>query len=1124
MREKITGLYEKIGLLVDIRKGEYIKTISLFLYLLLVITCYVISKTVRDALFISKFGALKLPYVYIGIAVISSIFVAVYIKISKRMKEHILLSLTLLFFASNVILFWWLSRFHFEWLFPVIYIWAGVFGVIAPMQVWTLSNYTMTTREAKRLYGFIGSGGVLGAIVGGFFTSWMVPIIGTENLLLSIAVFMVICVFLVNLIWFKSAKKTAESNENEDVEESVAPSNLWESLFLISRSRYLILIASIISIASIATTIIDYQFKSIAESSLSSKDELAAFFGNFYGFAGTAAFILQITLTSKIMRKLGIGFTIFLLPVSLVLGSVTLLAYMTLWSAAILRGPDQLFKHSIDKSTIELLYLPVPLKIKSAVKSFIDTVIWRMADGAAGIILLVLTSIFAFSVREITIVNMVFLFVWIVVAYAARKGYVETLRTSISKKEMLDDIEDLSGESCLVSSPIASLQSSDTAEVLHGLEQVDFSKGRLDLVTHVEKLLGHESSEVRRKALTLLFATGDERLVGRIKNLLEDESIEVQKEALRFICTFGGGNYSSVIGTFLKSDSYRVRGAAICYIASQLNEDGFFLVAQKVLEKMLKNEDENARREAARVLGAIKEQSYLHNSIAELLRDPDIEVVREALLSAGETRKREFVPAIISKLEPQSTRAIAGEALLKYGSKILGTLRDYMLDEDVDIDIRRNIPQLISQIGTQESVDILTNSLNQQDPQLQLLIIKALNKMRSQSPDNPEVETEWQSQTSKINEQIINDVKEYYTAMTQFLAYNSEDGLLLNQQRRDLLQYYFKEKMEILLERIFRLLGLIYPPTDLYHAYHGLSSKDPMIKANALELLDNLLQSEHKNLVLPVIDEDMDRKYVLEASESLGIKACSGRLEVLDQLFESNEPLSILCAIDAVYNLQFESLYGQIDKAREHPEPMVSETAAKIWSLIQARKTRAPGQNVVQDLKKTRDLLKVNDLTALEKIKYLKKSILFANCRMDQLMEIAAIAHKVTFKKGEVIFHKNGPGDSLYCIVDGKVQLNKEGTAFKTVIGRRESFGTLAILDRKPRTFNAIAEVDVIAMKIGSDDFYNLLADRIKIVQRIFSRLTQEIRTHTGDGELGFKKRGRNRFQMIRPTERAVNE
>src|SRR5262249_34336020 len=158
--------------------------------------------------------------------------VSIYIKIARRIKQHLLLSLTLLLFISNLTLFWWLFKFQFHWLYPVIYIWVGIFGVIAPMQIWTLSNSILTTREAKRLYGFIGSGGILGAIVGGFFSSWMAPKIGTENLLLSIAGFLGVSVLLVNLIWFNTTKRSSEIKFDSTHRHIKTPSNLRQSLSL----------------------------------------------------------------------------------------------------------------------------------------------------------------------------------------------------------------------------------------------------------------------------------------------------------------------------------------------------------------------------------------------------------------------------------------------------------------------------------------------------------------------------------------------------------------------------------------------------------------------------------------------------------------------------------------------------------------------------------------------------------------------------------------------------------------------------------------------------------------------------------------------------------------------------
>ena len=77
---------------------------------------------------------------------------------------------------------------HGSWLTPVIYIWVGMFGVVAPAQVWTLANYVLTTREAKRLYGFIGSGATAGWIVGGYVTQVAVKAFGAESTLIGMAV------------------------------------------------------------------------------------------------------------------------------------------------------------------------------------------------------------------------------------------------------------------------------------------------------------------------------------------------------------------------------------------------------------------------------------------------------------------------------------------------------------------------------------------------------------------------------------------------------------------------------------------------------------------------------------------------------------------------------------------------------------------------------------------------------------------------------------------------------------------------------------------------------------------------------------------------------------------------
>ncbi len=746
----LTNLREKLGAALGIKSGEFLTAFSLFCYLFLIIASYVISKTVRDALFLTEFGALNLPYVYVGIAIFVSFFVAVYLRLGRWLRPRVLVCWTLLFFLSNVVLFWWLVHLGLSWLYPVVYIWVGVFGVIAPMQVWMLASLFLTTRQAKRLYGFIGSGGLLGAIVGGLLSSWMVKQVGTENLLLLLVFFLAACVWLTNLGWWQTPGETAGESA-ERGEES--PGSLCQSISLIMRSQYLLLITAIISIGAMATTLADYQFKAVAEQTFVTKDQLTAFFGRFYGYLGIGAVLLQLLLTSRMMRRLGIGFTLFLLPLGLVLGSVAVLSYVTLWSVTLLKGTDQLFKHSVDKSSLELLYLPLPVKIRTAAKSFIDTVVWRLADAAAGLVLLLLISFFSLSLRQITLVNLFFLLGWLVVAHTLRRKYVDALRSAIS------------GRAC-------------------------------------------DSKPAKAKAPTASF-----------DHLPEERPQPATKAAL---------SASGLTHAPGSEDQARWKRAYPGYL-----------------------------------------------ELARLLQDSSAQVAQQALQWAAELQRLELVPLIIAHLGRKETSALARQTLIGYGSKILGTLRDHLVSEEVAIEVRRTIPAIISEIETQEAVDLLASSMDQQDPRLRLTIMKALNKLRAKA-------SPLKFPTARVRQELIYEVKNYYLALSLLQAKLSGQSSTDASSDCEPLQRRMEERLESVLERIFRLLGLIYPPQDLDQAYHGLLSDDLTVRANALELLDNLLKSDDRQWLLPLVDEEMPPTDRLAVARSISHRRARQQVQSAD--------------------------------------------------------------------------------------------------------------------------------------------------------------------------------------------------------------------------------------------------
>jgi len=113
------------------------------------------------------------------------------------------------------------------------------------------------------------------------------------------------------------------------------------------------------------------------------------------------------------------------------------------------------------------------------------------------------------------------------------------------------------------------------------------------------------------------------------------------------------------------------------------------------------------------------------------------------------------------------------------------------------------------------------------------------------------------------------------------------------------------------------------------------------------------------------------------------------------------------------------------------------------------------------------------------------------------LSQIAQIAEEVGVDRGTRVFEEGEPGDSLYLIVRGSVRVHK-GEREVAVLGKGECFGEMAILDNEPRSASITALEDVQLLRIWSDDFYEMLADRVEIARGIFKVLTRRLRQAIG--------------------------
>src|SRR2546425_10783459 len=429
---------------LNVHPGDLGRGTLLCSCLFLIISTYKIGGVAGAALFLSRFQARQLAYADISSSVLVTLLVAGYVLVARRVPLRGLLLGSTLFFASNCALFWALAHYHFHLalLFPVFYVWVKIFGVLVPTQIWTLANYVLTTREAKRVFGMVGGGAIAGWIFAGFFSKIVAKNFGTESLLLGMALFLLICTGLIVLIWSRGQVAVGGAHGMAEGSAETVPRNLFASMRLVCTSSDLSAIAAVICISSLVTTLTGWQFLAIAQQFLVKKDAIAAFYGNFNFYAGILSLLFQLGFTTRFLRRFGIGTALFVLPVTGLLGSTGLAVFGTLGAAVALKGCDQVLRYSLDKSTTELLYLPLSARIKLQVKWFIDTVIWRLGDGLAGLTVLICATTLHLPARQLSWIALLLVSGWLVAVAVARRQYVATLKESIGQHRV--DVEQTS--------------------------------------------------------------------------------------------------------------------------------------------------------------------------------------------------------------------------------------------------------------------------------------------------------------------------------------------------------------------------------------------------------------------------------------------------------------------------------------------------------------------------------------------------------------------------------------------------------------------------------------------------------------------------------------------------------
>jgi AAA family ATP:ADP antiporter len=522
-----TRLHRLLGRFVELRPEESRPVLFLFLYFFLITSSAYIIKPLKISLYLHWLSADKLPYAYLVTAVLIGFMVSLNSRLLQRLNRRQYVSSSLLMFIGTFVLFWGLFKFRWPWIFLLYWFWSDLFIVTSIFQFWVLVNDIFHPRQARRLVGFFVSGGLLGGILGSLLASRLAGVVGTENLLLVCPALLALCLVLLRALRLDLAQAAVRPPAGPEG-EAAEKVGYAESFRLIRRHRYLMLLSGIVAAGIAVTTLLDFQFNSIVARVFPRQDARTSFIGTFFLGLLVFSYLLNVALSSRAVRSFGLRAVLLITPGVLLLGSAAVFivpaAGLIYWAVAV-KGLDKSLAHTLHQSARELLYIPVPPEIKYKAKAFIDMFVNKLADGLVAVLLLVFVSLGHASVRDVSLLTLVFICGWAGFALLITREYVEIVRRHLKLKwqdggRLVADKIDVDVTKLVFDT----LESKKRSSVLYAMNLFDLVR-KENLGPGLRAAVASRASQIQANSLDSLLGVDGEPLFPEVDDSLAEESL-----------------------------------------------------------------------------------------------------------------------------------------------------------------------------------------------------------------------------------------------------------------------------------------------------------------------------------------------------------------------------------------------------------------------------------------------------------------------------------------------------------------------------------------------------------------------------------------------------------------------
>jgi len=1040
--------------IIKVKPGEGKMVITFFFFSFFTVAMGLVAKTARDAYFLSRFEKSLLPLMFLAVAIVIAPVLTYYTSLTKKLSPKTLFMITCSIFGASFIL---LQTIMTGNVIPIAYVWIEVAIGISIIQFWAYAGESFEPRQAKRLFGIIGGGGSFAVMLIGMNLKPFVNAFGTDELLFLATAFLGLA-FVFGTMSMQYFIKDNTKGPKKPIKKTKKKGKM---------DPFIVGIATIVSLSSVVTTLVDYQFKMIASSSFPNEADLVAFFGTFYSIAGAASIIMQFFVTGPILSRYGILLGLLILPFFLVMGATSILIAPVLLSASFAKFSDQTFKFTIYNSSLQLIWLPVPADIRKTLKPQITGTIKSIAEGLGGLITFLLVKVVALP--YLSIVSLGSIIIWVFTSFKVKTGYVNQLQTAIAKRQI--DFEELNidvQDAAMVKTIEETLSSDDAIKQLFALEIIE----GLPLSSWkdtIKRLFMEGTPEVRKRILSMAW---DEENILSNEDIIEamDRNDAVSPEAIIVVGQRKLENVISKLEPLLSNQNQETSVAAAAAILQI--ENGPIDKANSILIQMINSDDNVSQATALKRL--IYNDSILpQDKLIEFLKN-DSELIRNVALNISEKRKDEIlIPAIINNLMFAKSSLQARQTLKVFSDEIImEKFKEILLSKETNRKLRLGIIRTFREYPNTESLEILLSQLDSNDQDIYNVIVDSLLAIARVNPIE-----------EKTKKQISNEIK---IIAKKVYALNESIKMLPEDDHKFLMEDHLNNEIQNTLPTLLKLGVLDIPDTPIETYIHTVKSGDPAKMPFLLEFFENIFSKNEREIINPLIEQIS----LSERSEigHLYFKSLPKNIdeELINSVYSPNKWESVI-SLDYLLNS------NKIDVIKSLDWDKVASSNANQELLT--RRIQKNGANL-DFIPSERFKLEDENLSmysTLEKTIILKSVDLFKSIPAENLSKVAQITDEVSFDANASIFAEGDYGDSLFIVVNGNVRIHK-GQQELAMLGKGTCLGEMALLDDEPRSADATVTEDSILFKIEQEGFYEVMGSQSDIMEGIIKLLTSRLR------------------------------